>query len=245
MDDVQTGTLTLTVADGTTMPAFLARPRGSGNGRGLLVFQEAFGVNDHIRDVTKRFARVGYTAIAPALFHRTDPAFEGSYTNFSSVRPHMEALRDAGLAADCRAAHDWLAAADGGHARAIAAIGYCMGGRVAFLAAAELPVAAAISYYGGGIAPSPQGFFPSLLPRACDLHGPMLLVWGGADSHVAIDQTRAVEDALRAARKPYTQATFSGAGHGFFCDERPAYDADAARQAWALTLAFLDSYVRV
>ena len=241
---LETRTVTLSVSDGTTMPAYLARPDAVESGAAVLVFQEAFGVNAHIRDVTERFARAGYTALAPALFHRTDPAFEGGYADFATVMPHMKALTDAGLAADVRAAYDWLTAADGGRAAVVGSVGYCMGGRVSFLADAELPLRAAVSYYGGGIAPSPHGLFPDLLGRASDLHAPMLLFWGGLDKHIGKDQRRAVEDALAAAGKDSTHVTFSKADHGFFCDERASYEPNAARQSWALTLAFFACFLR-
>ena len=240
---IQTQHLTLPVSDGTILPAYVARPVQDGPHPGLLVFQEAFGVNAHMRDVTERFARAGYTAIAPALFHRTDPVFEGSYTDFGAVMPHMQALTDAGQSADIQAAYDWLTSADGGQAAAVGSIGYCMGGRTSFLADTLLPLQASVSYYGGGIAPSPQPRFPALIGRVPDLHAPLLLVWGGKDAHLGPDQTRAVEDALRAAGKPYASITFSEADHGFFCDARAAYQPDAARQAWALTLAFLASHL--
>ena len=242
-NDIHTETVTLTVPDGTTMPAYVARPAGSGPHPGLMVFQEAFGVNSHIRDITERFAREGYTAIAPALFHRTDPHFEGTYTDFGAVMPHMQALTDDGQAADIQAAYDWLTAANGGQKTAIGSIGYCMGGRSSFLADALLPLQAAVSYYGGGIAPSPQPRFPDLLGRVGDLHAPVLLFWGGKDGHIGPEQVRAVEDALRAGGKAYSQVTFSEADHGFFCDARAAYNPEAAHQAWALTLAFLATYL--
>ena len=242
MDEIKTQNLTLFVGDGTQMPAYVARPAGGGSGKGLLVFQEAFGVNAHIRDVTDRFARAGYTAIAPALFHRTGPDFEGSYTDFAAVMPHMQGLTDEGQTADIRAAHAWLTAAEGGGATAVASIGYCMGGRTSFLADALLPLQASASYYGGGIAPG--GMFPDLLGRAGDLHAPILLFWGGKDTHIPQTQTRAVEDALIAAAKPYEMVTFSEADHGFFCDVRASYHPDAARQAWSLTLAFFETYLK-
>ncbi|MBV9848323.1 MAG: dienelactone hydrolase family protein [Armatimonadetes bacterium] len=235
-------TITLAVSDGTQMPAHVARPAQAGPYPGLLVFQEAFGVNAHIRDVTERFARAGYTAIAPALFHRTDPDFEGSYTEFGAAMPHMQALTEDGLAADVRAAHAWLASGDGGGATAIGSIGYCLGGRVSFLADSVLPLQASVSYYGGGIAPGPRG--PGLLGRAGDLHAPLLLFWGGKDAHIGPDQRRAVEDALIAAGKTYTEVTFSQADHGFFCDARAAYEPVSARHSWALTLAFFETYLR-
>src|SRR5262249_43916272 len=154
----------------------------------------------------------GNAALAPALFHRTDAAFEGAYGDFGAVRPHMQALTDAGLAADARAAYGWLTADDCAPATAVGAVGFCMRGPVSFLGAAELPLRAAVSCYGGGVAPGPQGFFPSLLPRARDLHAPILLFWGGRDVHIGIDQTRAAEGALRPAGKSHAQVTFSGAG---------------------------------
>src|SRR3954467_8667867 len=123
--DIRTEHVTLHVSDGTAMSAYVARPGSASASAGLLVFQEAFGVNSHIRNVAERFAREGCLSIAPELFHRTPPGFEGSYTDFGAVRAHMAALTIDGLLADFRAAHDWLKAqrAD----LPIAAIGYCMG----------------------------------------------------------------------------------------------------------------------
>src|SRR5215469_6298843 len=96
--------LTLEVSDGSTMRAYAATPPEHGPYPGLIVFQEAFGVNRHIRDVVDRFAREGYLAIAPELFHRTaPPGFEGSFADFQAVRPHVMALTDANLEADLRA----------------------------------------------------------------------------------------------------------------------------------------------
>ncbi len=93
----QTEYVNLSVSDGTSMRAYVAHPEGKPRA-GLLVFQEAFGVNAHIRDVTERFAREGYLSISPELFHRTAPGLEAGYTNFPEVMPHLQALTDAGLA---------------------------------------------------------------------------------------------------------------------------------------------------
>jgi len=218
------------------MPAYVARPAQAGPGPGLLLFQEAFGVNAHIRDLARRFAQAGYTTIAPALFHRTDADFEGAYTDFDAAKTQMAALTEAGLSADAKAAYDWLTAKDGGQASVVGSIGYCLGGRVSFLANALLPLQAAVSYYGSGIAPDLLGHVPNL-------RAPLLLFWGGQDERIGLDKTRAVEDALRAADKPYVQVTFSQAGHAFFCDARANYNPDAARQSWPLTLAFFASHL--
>ena len=238
--EIQTETVQLSVSDGTTMPAYVARPAQGGKA-GLLVLQEAFGVNVHIRDLTERFAREGYTAIAPALFHRTGPDFEGTYTDFPAVMPHMQGLTDAGQGADIQAAYDWLKSEAGGAATAVGSTGYCMGGRASFLADALLPLQASVSYYGGGITGSPM--FPDLLGHAPDLHAPLLLFWGGKDGHIGSEIVRAVEDALKAADKPYTQVVFSQADHGFFCDARESYNPEAAAQAWPLTLAFFAAHL--
>ena len=234
--------ITLRVSDGTEMPAYVARPVGDAS-RGILVYQEAFGVNHHIRDVADRFAREGYVAIAPALYHRTDPEFEGSYTDFGNVMPHMQAITEDNLTADIRAASAWLTSAEGANTDRTVAVGYCLGGRVAFQTVIVAPVRAAACYYGGGIAPNPARNMPGLLEQVGALHAPVLLVWGGKDAHMGPDVTRAVDDALIAANKTHASITFSDADHGFFCDARASYNPDAARQAWALTLAFFESYL--
>ena len=190
-------------------------------------------MNHHIRDLTDRFAREGFIAIAPELFHRTAPAgFEGSYTDFATVAPHMQAMTPAGMEADLRASWEWDQRQSGLPPAAIACVGYCKGGRAAFLANSFLPFKAAVSYYGGRIA-------PDLLPRAASLSGPMLFFWGGLDSHIPAEQISAITDALGKAGKPYVNVVMSDAGHGFFCDERASFNAQAAKEAWALTLAFL------
>lgn len=225
----------IAVADSPPMQAYVARPENRGPSPAVIVFQEAFGVNAHIRDVTERFAEQGYVAIAPELFHRTAPAgFEIGYGDFPGVRPHMQAVTPEAAEADIRATHEWLrSSAQVRHDR-ISCVGFCMGGRVSFIADSIVPLHAAVSFYGGGIA-------PDLLDRAGSLYGPILLIWGGLDKHITPDRRRSVVDAVAAQHKPYVNAEFSQADHGFFCDQRSAYDPDSARQAWALTLEFLRS----
>src|ERR1700683_1079339 len=97
--------VSLDVADGTTMNAYVARPAEEGKFPGMMVFQEAFGVNAHIRDVTERVAREGYVAVAPELYHRTAPGFEAGYTDFPSVMPHMQAMTEEGASKDIQATY--------------------------------------------------------------------------------------------------------------------------------------------
>src|SRR3984957_6852709 len=149
MEKVITENVALTVADETMMDAFVARPTKSGKNPGMLVLQEAFGVNGHIRDVTKRVAREGYVAIAPELFHRTaPPGFEVSYDNFPAVAPHTQAVTEAGATADVRAAFDWLQKDSQVLADRIGSVGFCMGGRISFFACATVPLRAAVSFSG-------------------------------------------------------------------------------------------------
>ena len=223
----------LAVADGTRMAAYVARPKAGGPHPGLLVFQEAFGVNHHIRNVAERFAAEGYVAIAPELFHRTaPPGFEGSYTDFPAVMPHVQAVTTETAEADVRSTYDWLRSS--AKANEISSVGFCMGGRVSFIANSTVALRAAVSFYGGGIA-------PGLLDRTAKLQAPSLFIWGGMDKHITPEKRRAVTDALSAEKKIYVNAEFSRADHGFFCDERAAYEPHSARQAWALTLEFLRS----
>jgi carboxymethylenebutenolidase len=225
----------LAVSDGTRMGAYVARPQSSGKSPGLLLFQEAFGVNHHIRNVSDRFAAEGYVVIAAELFHRTaPPGFEVSYTDFPSVMPHMQAVTAETAEQDIRAAYEWLRSNSQVKPDDISSIGFCMGGRVSFIVNSVIPLRAAVSFYGGGIA-------PGLLDRASRLHGPMLLIWGGLDKHITPEQRKAVTDSLSAHQKVYVNTEFSRADHGFFCDERASYEPHSARQAWALALEFLRS----
>lgn len=235
--------VTLDAADGTRLPVYTSRPAAAGARPGLLVFQEAFGVNAHIRDVTERFAQAGYIAAAPSLFHRTDPTLEADYNDFAAVMPHLSAMTDEGQSVDFGAAYDWLISPTGGAATSAGSVGYCMGGRTSFLAALSLPLKAAVSYYGGGIAPSERRLFPPLMDRIPELTAPILFFWGGLDAHIGPEQRRAIEDGLAAAGKVSTQVIFSQANHAFFCDAREAYEPNAARQSWALTLDFLAAYL--
>lgn len=228
-------TIELKVPDSPPMAAHVARPSTAGPHPGLIVFQEAYGVNSHIRNVTDRFAALGYVAIAPELFHRTAPAgFEGDYKSFASVTPHYQAVTNEGAEADILATYEWLHSSPHVKADDISAVGFCMGGKVSFLANSVIPLRAAVSFYGGGIA-------QTLLDRVPTLHGPALLIWGGRDKHITPEQRKAVADALSANNKPYVNVEFSTAEHAFFCDERAAYEPNAARQSWALTLEFLRS----
>lgn len=226
--------VTVKVDDAPDMRMFVARPSTEGLHRAIIVMQEAFGVNAHIRDVTTRFAREGFVAVAPELYHRTGTGVEGRYDAFAEMGQHFHALTADGIVADAKAAHQWVVSQPDVDAARVASIGYCLGGRASYLANSALPLAAGVSYYAGGM--------PSVLDRVEGVHGPHTFFWGGRDTHITAEQKQAVVDAFHRAGKTFTNVEFSQANHGFFCDQRSAYESTAARESWALTLAFLSDY---
>lgn len=236
MQSIDGAWIELKVGDGTRMRAWLARPEGRAKAPGLLVFQEVFGVNGHIQELCEKFAAEGFVALAPEVFHRTAPGQAFAYGDYPSARPHKDAMTLEGLEADAKACAAWFDQDRQAGGNALGAIGYCMGGRLAFLANTMLPLACAASYYGGDM--------HRHLDRVPKLHGPQLLCWGGLDEAITWEQRPQVIEALRAAKKPFLDFVLSDAHHGFNCDMRPAvYSGAAARQARALTLAFLREHL--
>jgi len=222
----------LSVADGTSMQAFTSIPEGKGPFPALILIQEAFGVNPHIRHVANRLAAEGFIAIAPEIFHRTaSVGAEFPYSDFSAVMPHYQAVTNEGVAADLEACYEWLQSHASVVKERIGSIGFCLGGKVAFIANAVLPLSAAVSYYGGQL--------DKVADMAKDLHGPHLFIWGGLDTHLTADVRQTVINAVEAAGKPYINTLISYAQHAFNCDDRPAYNADASKEAWAMSMAFL------
>lgn len=227
----------LSVSDGSSMRAYVAYPEAVNNLPAVLVFQEAFGVNAHIRNITKRIAHEGYYAVAPELYHRSGAGFEGSYTEFTSVRPHMEAMTRAGLEADILATYDWVQQQSAQvNIRSVVSVGFCMGGRVSVHASSLLPLKAAASFYGAGI-------MDSISDRIENVQSPLMLCWGGLDQHITKEKIDPLLQALDIHKKSYIHAVFSNADHGFFCDARQSYQPEAAQTAWAMLKAFWASYL--
>ncbi len=242
--EIKTQTVELSVGDGTQMRAYVGQPlQASSSAKknpAILVFQEAFGVNKHIRDVVHDFAQSGFVAIAPELFHRTAaPGFEDPNYNFPLVMPHYQAVTPKTIEADAKACYDWLKSQSHVDIAQLASIGFCMGGKSSYVANASIPMAAAVSFYGGGIA-------PDLLHLAEKQKAPLLLVWGGLDKHIPFEQTRAIDDALTKAGKTFVTVTFGDADHAFSNNDRPAaFQPRATHQAMQLTRAFLQDHLRL
>jgi len=227
---MSTKKVSLKVSDGSQMEAYVSMPEGKGPFPGIIVFQEAFGVNQHMRNVTDRIAKEGYVAIAPQLFHRTAGDAEFGYGDFSVVAPHYQAITEEGLSADIAACYNWLKGqAEVKHDK-LGTIGFCLGGRVAFLANTFLPFSACVSYYGGGL--------HTIADKAVDVKAPQLFFWGGLDKHILPEHVETVVNAMKKAEKPYINVVISYADHAFSCDDRPSYNADATAEAWAMSMAF-------
>jgi carboxymethylenebutenolidase len=219
--------LTLTASDGHRFEAYQARPAGAPRGA-LVVVQEIFGVNHHIRSVTDGFAADGYLALAPALFDRVERGYETGYAPADvergravrqkvgfdvmvlDVRAAVEAVRPTGLR--------------------VGVVGYCMGGTMAWLAATRIEgVAAAVGYYGGGVADA------AAEPPRC----PVLLHFGETDASIPPEHW----ERIRTAQPAVPLHVYAGAGHGFSCDERASFHEPSHRLARERTLAFFRQHV--
>lgn len=210
--------------------------------RAIIVLQEAFGVNDHIRGVADMFSDEGYFCVAPQLFHR-DGSPEVSYDDFASAMPLMANLTKQGLTNDLIATTDFLATL-GYHAPNIAAVGFCMGGTVSFFAATLGTVGAAASFYGGGVATGRFGL-PPLVELAADLRCPWLGLYGDLDQSIPADQVEALRDATDAVLVTTEIVRYPEGKHGFHCDARPdAFNEAAALDARARALAFFAEHLR-
>lgn len=223
-------TLSITSVDGHRCDAYLARPEG-GRGPGVLILQEIFGVNRHIRAVCDRYAEEGYIALAPDLFARAEAGLQLGYGEADRNRGIELARRlDLALAlADIAAALKSLRALAGASGKA-GVVGFCFGGRLAFLTAARTDVDAAIAYYGGGI--------ENHVDEAAAIQCPIMMHWGANDA--AIPAT--ARETVRAALAGHDRAEFyvyADAGHGFNCDLRPSHDRFSASLAHSRTLGLL------
>jgi carboxymethylenebutenolidase len=216
------------------MGLYMARPATAAKAA-VVVIQEAFGVNDHIEDVTRRFAGEGYLAVSPHLFHRSgDPKL--SYEDISQVMPHMQALSSEGIANDLDATLDFLAK-EGLEANQIGIVGFCMGGTVAFIAATRYPLGAAVSFYGGGIA---QGRFglPAQTDVAGDLKCPWLGLYGDLDQSIPVAEVETLRQAAARSGVRTEVVRYADAGHGFHCDARDSYHEASAKDAWGCCLSW-------
>lgn len=237
---MHTATVTIPTADGS-MDAFLAHPGSSVvPAPAVVVIQEAFGVNGHIRDVCRRFAREGFVALAPEIFHRRGRGLTFAYGEWERVRPIFGSLGNDELAADVRDAVSYLKSLPDVIAERVSVVGFCVGGFVSFLGACRVGVHAAVSFYGGGIVEARPGLqMEPVLDEASSLRGPILCLFGADDPSIPPAHVQAIRERLSQVGGAHEVVVYEGASHAFFCDERASYKADAAADAWLRTLAWL------
>jgi carboxymethylenebutenolidase len=220
--------------DGDRFQGYLALPR-TGRGPGVVILQEIFGVNGHIRSVVEQYALAGYVALAPDVFWRSERRVELGYEGADREKA-LALLQKTDVertVADLGAAARTLKSRTE-TAGKIAAVGYCFGGRLAYLMAANGAVDAAVSYYGGGI--------QNLLDRADKIQVPMLFHYAEQDTGIPLEAVEQVK-ARFAGRPDADLHVYPGAGHGFNCTDRSAYDQQASALALGRTLTFLASHL--
>jgi carboxymethylenebutenolidase len=217
----------LTASDGFEFGAYRADPAGAPRGA-VVVIQEIFGVNSHIRAVCDRLASAGYVAVAPAIFDRSEPGFESGYSPEEAViaRKFVANPDFGAFLRDTQASIEAVKTVG-----AVGVIGFCLGGSLAYLAAARLSgLSAAIGYYGGAIVR-----FADEKPKV-----PVQLHFGEKDAHISLSDVGTIR-----AKQPGVEVfVYEGAQHGFNCDERASYDKASADLAWQRSLAFFAKHLR-
>jgi carboxymethylenebutenolidase len=237
---ITTTTIRLRSGDGE-MRCHQAQPRGQGKFPAVIVIMEAFGLNDHIKDVTERIAAEGYVTIAPDLYYRESPNVVG-YDELQAAIGLMQRLDTEKVIADLRRVITHLKIQNFVNGDRIGITGFCMGGTIAFLAACKLPaeIKAAVPFYGGSIA----GDSPTApLKSAGDMQAPVLCFFGEQDPYIPLSQVQTIEDTLRALGKSFEVKVYPGADHGFFCDDRASYHPEAAQDAWEKTKAWFAKHL--
>jgi carboxymethylenebutenolidase len=234
-------TIRLHTGDGE-MKCHQVQPRGPGKFPAVLVIMEAFGLNDHIKDVSERIGVEGYVAIAPDLYYRESPNVVG-YDQLQAAIELMQKLDAEKAMADLERVIVHLRAQNFVHGDRLGITGFCMGGTLAFLAACKFPtdIKAAVSFYGGAIADdSPT----AALTSAGELQAPILCLFGEQDPYIPLSQVRKIEDTLRALGKSFEVRVYPGADHGFFCDDRDSYHPEAAQDAWGKTKTWFAEHLQ-
>jgi carboxymethylenebutenolidase len=208
--------------------AYLVRPAGDGVYPGLVLIQEWWGVEPHVRDLAQKLASEGYVVMVPDLYHgqiatEPDDAKKLVMLAMSNVeRVINEVIQSL----------DFLRADASVHPKSLGIMGFCMGGTVTFNVACRYPHLAAVSpWYGGGIDPSSEPIE--------NINAPIMAVYGALDQGIPLDRVRAIESALRAAGKDVTVHVYENAGHAFLNNTHGSYNAEAAADAWSKLLAFL------
>jgi len=234
------GEVKIPVADGE-IPAYRARPVGSGPFPVVLVVQEIFGVHEHIKDVCRRFAKEGYCAVAPELYARQGDV--SKLTDYREIFAQVVSkVPDAQVMSDLDAAVAWAAKAGEGDPARVAVTGFCWGGRITWLYAAHNPeLKAGVAWYGR-LAGQPTELQPKYpLELVTELKAPVLGLYGGQDQGIPLADVERMRAALAEAKQPSEIVVYPEAPHGFHADYRPSYRAADAHDGWRRCLAWFRS----
>lgn len=234
-------------AGGDEVDAFLARPVAAGEHPGVVVIHEAMGLNDHIRDVTRRFAGIGYGALAPDLYTREGTPPEGDRERMMAM---LFAQPDERVVGDLRGALDYLHALDD-TAGGVGCVGFCSGGRQTLLLACNTDrLAAAVDCWGGfARRATPDAETTSERPvpvidQTERLACPLLLVAGAEDANPSPADVEAIAERARRSGEEVRVSVYDGAGHAFFADYRPTYRERPAHRLWEEMTAFFAEHLR-
>jgi len=214
--------------------AYLAKPTAPGIYAGIVVLQEIFGVNAHIREVTERIARQGYVAIAPALYQRLAPGFEAGYTpeDIKIGKTYKMQTKASELLRDIQVAIDYLKTLTQVSKDGFGCIGFCFGGHVSYLAATLPDIKAAASFYGAGIPTSTLGDGAPTITLTQQIQGTLYGFFGMEDGSIPSEHVDQIEAELKKYNIPHSLFRYDKADHGFFCDHRASYNPVAAADAW-------------
>ena len=234
------GPITLPTHDGN-LPAYTARPQGAGPFPVVLVIEEIFGVHEYIQDVCRRWAKLGYLAIAPELYARIADLSKMTDAH-QIVRDVIMKAPDATMLSDLDSAAAW-AAANHGDATRMGVMGFCRGGRDTWLYAEHNPhLKAAVAFYGPVNSPTSAIQPKTPLDLAGGLKCPLLGLYGGADDSISQDDVQAAAAKARQAGQTVEIDVFPGAPHGFHADYRATYHEAAAKAAWAKCVAWFKAH---
>ncbi len=241
--EITTSTVQISQPD-ITLDAYLAQPQEPGTYPGIIVVQEIFGVNEHIKDVTERIAREGYIAIAPAIYQRQAPGFSVGYTpeEVTLGRKYKVATKATELLADIQATTSYLTLLPSSKSGGVGTVGFCFGGHVVYLAATLPEVTATASFYGAQIVNWCPGEDTPTIHRTQEITGTIYCFFGTEDPLIPNEQTHQIEAALQQQKVTHQVYRYEGASHGFFCDRRDSYEPKAAEDSWR---KMLDLFSRI
>lgn len=243
---IDTKTVKLSL-DNLQIEAYLAQPQEPGSYPGIVVLQEIFGVNAHIREVTERIAKEGYVALAPAIFQRIAPGFETGYTpeDIEIGRNYAMQTKASELLSDVQTAIDYLKSLPQVKKDGFGCIGFCFGGHVAYLTSTLPDIKATASFYGAGITSRTPGGGAPTLTLTPEIKGTLYAFFGKEDASIPLLQVDQIEAELEKYKIEHRVFRYDGADHGFFCDHRASYNPSSAADAWEQVKQLFDTQLAV